>query len=98
MNLEEIWRIREEEVYPTLFGTASRGIFPLSAGLFSTRFQQREIDPLWLFVGVIEFGPIETRPYWLYVTSGHSNPWDWDDGASTDVPDQVSGAGVEFLF
>ena len=98
MDLEEIWCIREEDVYPTLFGPNSRGIFPLSAELFSARFRQQEIDPRWLFYGIIEFGPTEARPCWLYATSGHSNPWDWDDGVRQDEVDTSSGAGVEFLF
>jgi hypothetical protein len=31
MELEEVSRIREEEVYPALFGPRVRGIFPLAA-------------------------------------------------------------------
>lgn len=27
MDLEEVWRIREEKIYPTLFGGEQRGIF-----------------------------------------------------------------------
>jgi hypothetical protein len=68
MDLEEIWRIREKDVYPKLFGPNGRGIFTLSAELFTGTFRQTEIDPLWLFYGVYEFAPTQDRPSWLYVT------------------------------
>ena len=38
MDLEEVWRLREEEVYPKLFGPLGRGIFPLTQELFNRRF------------------------------------------------------------
>lgn len=98
MDLEEIWRIREEDVYPKLFGPHGRGIFTLSGELFTGTFRQTKIDPRWLFYGVIEFAPTEDRPSWLYVTSGHSNPWEWDEKSEGAGPDAESGAGVEFLF
>jgi len=94
MDLEEVWRIREEEVYPSLFGPVSRGIFPLSQDLFSQRFGQNDIDPRWLFMGVFEFAPHGDRNHWLYVTSGYSNPWDDEEFDPTGE----SGAGVEFTF
>ncbi len=96
MDLEEVWRIREEEVYPRLFGQLSRGIFPLTQEVFSHRFGSQEIDPRWLSMGVMEFAPTTTRPSWLYITSGYSNPWH-DDPAHYD-PDGESGAGVEFTL
>ncbi len=73
MDVEEIWGIREEEIYPKLFGPVSRGIFPLTHELFS-RFGGAEVDPRWLFLGVFEFAPTPERASWLYVTSGYSNP------------------------
>lgn len=76
MDLERVWKIREEEVYPALFGAVSRGIFPLTQQLFADRFGQADIDPRWLFHGVFEFAPTANRPSWLYVTSGYSNPWE----------------------
>lgn len=96
MNLEEIWRIREEEVFPALFGSTGRGIFPLSPELFSQRFGQNDIDPRWLSLGVIEFPPAPDRQHWLYVTSGYSNPW--DEEPADHSPHGESGAGVEFTF
>jgi len=75
MTLEAIWEMREENIYPRLFGHKSRGIFPLEHETFH-RFGVVQIDPIWLHHGIIEFNPTEDRPSWLYVTSGHSNPYD----------------------
>lgn len=91
--LEAVWEFREETVYPRLFGPVSRGIFTLSAENFQP-FGDVELDPRWLFCGVLEFGPTASRPTWVYVTSGHSNPWDTDTAAKNDE----SGAGVEFVL
>jgi len=96
MDLEEVWRLREEKVYPTLFGPAGRGIFPLTQELFSGRFDQRDVDPRWLFLGVFEFPPTPDRSSWLYVTSGHSNPWHEEPEAYE--PTGESGSGIEFTF
>jgi hypothetical protein len=96
MDLEEVWRRREEEVYPTLFGPVGRGIFPLTQELFSERFGQRDVDPRWLFLGVFEFPPTPERNSWLYVTSGYSNPWNEEPEAYD--PRGESGNGVEFTF
>jgi hypothetical protein len=79
-----------------LFGPGRRGIFPLTQAFFSSRFGQEDVDPLWLFHGVFEFAPTPDRPSWLYVTSGHSNPWH-QDPADLD-PRGESGEGVEFTF
>jgi hypothetical protein len=96
MDLEEVWRIREEDIYPAMFGRQQRGIFTLDQEFFEHRLNQTDIDPRWLFYGVIEFAPTPTRPSWLYVTSGHSNPWD-DEPEHYDVAN-ASGAGVELTF
>jgi hypothetical protein len=96
MDLEEVWRIREEDIYPSLFGPAAAGIYPLSQELFSQRFRQTDVDPRWLFCGVFQFPPTPARTSWLYVTSGHSNPWDQEPDAYN--PTAESGFGVEFVF
>jgi len=96
MNLEEIWRLREEEIYPALFGAEFRGIFPLDQERFTTTFRQADVDPRWLFHGVFEFAPTSLRPSWLYVTSGYSNPWEAE--AEGSDPEPESGSGVEFVF
>lgn len=51
MDLEEVWRIREDEIYPELLGTKSRGIFTLDDGVFKQLGQDR-LDPRWLTFGV----------------------------------------------
>jgi hypothetical protein len=96
IDLEEVWRIREEEVYPSLFGTQSRGIFPLSQQAITDSFGAVNIDPRWLFYGAFEFAPTPARPTWLYVTSGHSNPWE-SEPSDYKIGD-ASGRGVEFVF
>ncbi|WP_128971209.1 suppressor of fused domain protein [Bradyrhizobium tropiciagri] len=96
MDLEEVWRLREEAIYPTLFGPVGRGIFPLTQELFSKRFGERDVDPRWLFLGVFEFPPTPERSSWLYVTSGYSNSWN-EEPAAYD-PTGEPGFGVEFTF
>lgn len=96
MDLEGVWKLREERIYPALFGPVSRGIFPLTPALFHNHFGQGPIDPRWLFLGIFEFAPTAHRPFWLYVTSGYSNPW--DEGPANYDPKSESGAGVEFTF
>ena len=95
MNIETVWRLREE-IYPELFGPAGRGIFPLTPELFDERFGQQDVDPQWLVLGVFEFPPIPTRNSWLYVTSGYSNPW--NEELKAYDPKGASGCGVEFTF
>lgn len=91
--LEHIWAVREERIYPTLFGKLSEGIYVLDAEIFLKQFQQESYDPRWLFCGVFESPPSGKRTSWLYVTSGLSNPWDDE----TNPPD-VSGLGCEFVL
>lgn len=93
---EQIWEYREEDLYPTLFGQKRRGIFVLTAELFTQGFKQSSYDPRWLSYGVIEFEPTDDRNSWLYVTSGASNPWSAD--ASTYHLQEYSGFGAELVF
>jgi Suppressor of fused protein (SUFU) len=95
MDLEEVWRIREEEVYPALFSSRGRGIFTLPPSIFDKIFGQA-IDPRWPFYGVFEFAPVEERTHWIYVTSGYSNPWEQEPEEYDATAE--SGAGVEFLL
>ncbi len=94
-DLETVWKIREESIYPDFFGEMSRGIFPLSSEVFAS-YEVDEIDPRWLTHGVFEFGPTASRDSWLYVTSGYSNPWELDPN-DYDMS-EFSGSGVEFLM
>lgn len=93
MDLETVWAHREDVVFPEIFGGVSRGIFPLSQNSFQP-FPDAQIDPRWLHYGVFEYAPTERRESWLYVTSGHSNPWDLSP--EEYQPEAISGAGVEF--
>ncbi len=91
---ERVWSYREEDLYPSLFGATSRGIFPISAEILTSTFKQSTYDPRWLTHGVFEFAPTPDRESWLYVTSGLSNAWE----SSTANPSGVSGLGCEFIF
>ncbi|MDP9314287.1 MAG: suppressor of fused domain protein [Chloroflexota bacterium] len=95
-TLEQVWAHREEVVYPNIFGSIGEGIYPLSADLFSSTFRQESIDPRWLHVGVFQCPPTNTRPSWIYISSGLSNPWDDEPEAIT--AHEYSGLGVEFVL
>ena|SRR5260221_9680089 len=91
--LEEALGIREERIYPALFGSRSNGIYPLDAELFST-FHVSEVDPRWLFHGVMKFGPVPERDSWIYATSGLSNAWH----DQYPNPEGWSGIGCELVL
>jgi hypothetical protein len=42
-------------------------------------------------IAVLTYAPNDSRPYWMYITSGLSNPW------YQDVPSEVSGFGTELI-
>lgn len=92
--LEAAWEMREEMLYPALFGSTGPGIYTLDAKLFAEVFHQTEIDLRWLHYGVFECPPGLGRKSWLYVSSGLSNPWD-EQKSSLEEP---SGLGCEFIF
>ena len=46
--LEDSWKQREEQIYPSLFGGAGEGIYLLDASLFNNQFGINDIDPRWL--------------------------------------------------
>jgi hypothetical protein len=94
--LEQVWTYREDTLYPRLFGSPSRGLFPLEHDMFTQSFGQQEVDPRWLFLGVFEFKPTATRDSWLYVTSGASTPW--ETVPEQYQPDEYSWLGVEFVI
>jgi len=91
---ERIWEHREEVLYPSLFGEATPGIYPVQAEMITGTFQQESFDPRWLHYGVFEFAPSPSRQSWLYVTSGMSNDW------TAERPDanSPSGFGCEFVL
>jgi hypothetical protein len=91
---ERVWEHREEVLYPSLFGKARSGIYPVQAQMITETFQQESFDPRWLHYGVIEFAPEPSRNSWLYVTSGMSNDW---EGERPD-PSTPSGLACEFVL
>lgn len=92
---EKIWADREERVYPEIFGTFSKTIFPLRAELFH-QLGSTDIDPSWLTHAVLESPPQPQRPNWAYVTTALSNPWGVDP---RDLqPGQLSGLGCELVM
>ena len=91
---EKAWAVREEEVYPRLFGSVGANIFALTADIFTGVFRQASFDPRWLTYGVFECAPTTNRAAWLYVSSGLSNAWE-DDSPN---PDGASGLGMEFVL
>lgn len=93
---EIVWELREEVIYPSLFGEKRNGIFVLSGELFTEVFQQNTYDPRWLTYGVLEFEPTLDRPSWLYVTSGASNPWEVEP--SEYDKQEYSGFGTELVL
>ena len=95
IDLHEVWRKREEDIYPALFGSKSRGVFPLDRKDFDM-FGVDDPDPRWLHHGVIEFAPTADRESWIYVTSGYSNPWHEEPENYTSDGD--SGSGLEFIL
>lgn len=94
--LEEVWEFREQTLFPSLFGQAAEEIYVLDAGLFAS-FGVNEVDPRWLFLGVMAFPPTPTRASWLYVTSGGTTPWDVEDDDGVDL-DQPSWLGTELVI
>nr|WP_286010360.1 suppressor of fused domain protein [Serpens gallinarum] len=95
-SLEEVWEYREETLYPRLFGAQRRGIFPLNFELFNNIFDQRDVDPRWLHLGVFEFAPTPERNSWLYVSSGGSTPWESEPNEYE--PASYSWLGVELVI
>ncbi|MFK8182116.1 MAG: suppressor of fused domain protein [Phormidesmis sp.] len=94
--LERVWEYREETVYPSLFGPASRGTFVLSFELFKEVFSTENIDPRWLHYGVIEYGPTQARDSWIYVTTATSNPWEAE--SDNYNKSEFSGFGTELVL
>lgn len=45
---DRVWEHREEVLYPSLFGSSRRGIFPIQAEILTGIFKQESFDPRWL--------------------------------------------------
>ena len=63
--LERSWEIREETLYKQHFGDTGPGICPLDMDLLHGVFQQEDIDPRWLHVGVFACPPHGERRHWV---------------------------------
>ena len=61
MNLEDVWRMPEEEIYPRSLGRAFEGPFRCKGKMFTGQFGQSNVGPRWLHYGVLEFAPIPKR-------------------------------------
>ncbi|MGE5326957.1 MAG: suppressor of fused domain protein [Deltaproteobacteria bacterium] len=91
---ENAWAVREEKVYPSLFGPCGGdSIYPLDQVIFEV-FKKGGSDPRWLTHGVIKFPPTEARKSWLFVTSGLSNAWEDKE----PEPEGPSGLGCELVM
>ncbi len=90
---ENAWELREERVYPNLFGAHSGGIYTLDHEIFGP-FGKGDLDPRWLTHGVFKFPPNEKRGTWLFVTSGLSNAWH----DAEPNPNDYSGLGCELVL
>lgn len=65
---EDACAVREESLYPELFGDIGAGIYPLDAELFTTAFQQKSIEPRWLFEECLSVHQVEEgRPGGTYL-------------------------------
>jgi hypothetical protein len=92
---EHSWAVREEQIYPQLFGAVGADICVLTPEIFLQTFKHDSVDPRWLHYGVFECPPHGTREWWLYVSSGLSNAWQEDDSPDPTGP---SGLGMEFIL
>ena len=57
VDLEEVWRIREEEVYPSLFGAQSRGIFPFPSRSSTTPSGKSKLTRAGCFMASLNLHP-----------------------------------------
>jgi len=87
---ENAWKIREEQIYPALFGTVQTQIYTLTESMFA-HIGSRHIDPRWLTNGVLIAQSQNNS--WIYLSSGLSNPWGQQD--THDQDKQISGIGFE---
>jgi len=95
---EDIWRDREERVYPALFGPLPSTVIPLTAETFQTILgPDTKVQPQWLHYAVIEIAPNEQHADWLYVTTAFSQPWKVEKPEDLNK-DSFSGVGYELVL
>lgn len=91
---EDIWNFRERVIYRKLFKDLGADVFTLDYDLFS---EALPVIPFWLCLGVFESPPQENRPYWCYVSSGMSQPWNLETEEDLE-DDDYSFFGFEFVL
>lgn len=95
---EDIWRDREERIYPELFGALPSTVIPLRAeALRAILGAQASLREEWLHFAVIEIAPNEKHSDWIYATSAFSQPWKIEDPEKLDR-NGYSGTGYEMLL
>lgn len=90
---ESVWSLREDRVYPQLFGDLGAGVHVAGPAVFE-RFRGTP-HPGWQNNGVFSCPPGPQRDSWLYVTSGLSNPWNLQQPGRD--PTGFSGLGFELV-
>jgi len=95
----DVWRFREETVYPRMFGSVLSDISLIPPEFFSddrTDGQKFQPPPLWLHYGVLRSPADSIRNCWAYVSSGLSNPS--PDQCENPNPAEPSGIGFELVM
>lgn len=92
---QAVWSVREDVIYPHLFGEFGKRIATIPPAMFQA-IGIGEIDPRWTTNGVVTSPPQPNRPNWVYISSGLSNPWGLDPArADKRLP---SGLGFELMM
>lgn len=95
--LQEIWRVREEEIYPRIFGPLPDQVIPMDPHNLIEILGNRPVDPRWLQFAIIEIAPTPDRLDWIYLTTAMSNPWNVKDENELDA-NSMSGLGFELML
>ncbi len=94
---EDIWRDREERLYPELFGPLPKTVLPLKPEAIRAILGPTiTIEEHWQQFAVIEIEANSHHADYIYVTTGFSQPWKIDDPAKLDR-NGFSGYGYEML-
>lgn len=86
--LVKAWEQREQEVYPSLFKNMPEDIFTPQT---VDEVPMGGVELMLSCAGVFEIPPTEDRRYWVYLTSGLSNPFG-------DEKEEISGYGFELML
>lgn len=92
----DVWQLREETIYPRLFGSLKSEISVIPAEFFSIPPHEFKPPPLWLHYGAVTSPPDSIRNCWAYASSGLSNPT--LDQCEHPNPAEPSGLGFEVVM